>query len=161
MCSEKAMFSLSYFIIFSISYLYLYIKHQKHIFLQNVLCLRNLQLKKRKRKEPQWNEHNNIRRRLAWEGLKDICIFFCVKWLKDKSTFGGDGSLFIFMLQSCCPMKAWEEVRHFTIRVFPILVLDLAKLDELDQFIELHMDSGIDYPWIGEMFFSTIHISVR
>ena len=36
------------------------------------------------------------------------------------------------------------------IRVFPILVLDLAKLDELDEFIRLHMHTGIDYPWIGE-----------
>ena len=36
------------------------------------------------------------------------------------------------------------------IRVFPILVLDLAKLDELDEFIRLHMHTGINYPWIGE-----------
>ena len=37
-----------------------------------------------------------------------------------------------------------------TITFFSILVLDLAQLDELDKFIQLHMDSGIDYPQLGE-----------
>ena len=41
------------------------------------------------------------------------------------------------------------------IRIFPILVLDLAELDELD------MDTGIDYPWIGKMFMCTIHGAVH
>ena len=41
------------------------------------------------------------------------------------------------------------------ISVFPILVLDLAELDEL------HMDNGIDCPWISEMFiiYETVHYS--
>ena len=34
---------------------------------------------------------------------------------------------------------------------------DLAKLDELDQFIYLHMDGGIPCPWLGEIFICTFH----
>ena len=45
-------------------------------------------------------------------------------------------------------------------RVFPILVLDLAELDELDKFIYLHMNNGIECPWIGEMFICIIHGAV-
>ena len=44
------------------------------------------------------------------------------------------------------------------IRVFPIFVLDLA---ELSIFIYLHMDNGIDYPWIGEMLICIIHGAVH
>ena len=46
------------------------------------------------------------------------------------------------------------------IHVFPILVLGLAELDELDQFIILHMDTRVDHSWIGEMFIYIIHGAV-
>ena len=39
-------------------------------------------------------------------------------------------------------------------RVFPILVLDLARLDE---FIKLHIYSLVDCAWIGKMFIYTMH----
>ena len=50
--------------------------------------------------------------------------------------------------------------KNYQSRFFSILLLDLDKLDKLDLFIYLPLNSGIDYPWIGEMFFCTIHRSV-
>ena len=112
--SQWATFSLNYFAIFSVSYQYLNIKHQKHNFLKNVLCLRNLHLKTGKEKSLSEKKHPFTTTSLGLEEMKHICIFFVLSGWKINPPLA---EMEVYLFSCCNPVvRSKREQKYDTSR---------------------------------------------